>query len=47
MVNLAPFNRALKLTWMRRLLESDSKWQDIDFFQTWQISRVQCRIHQE
>ena len=28
MVNLAAFIEALKLTWIRRLLQSDSKWQD-------------------
>ena len=33
MVNLAAFIEALKLTWIRRLLQSDSKWQDfIKFF---------------
>ena len=33
MVNLAAFIEALKLTWIRRLLQSDSKWQDfINFF---------------
>ena len=33
MVNLAVFIEALKLTWIRRLLQSDSKWQDfIKFF---------------
>ena len=33
MVNLAAFIEALKLTWIRRLLQSDSIWQDfIKFF---------------
>ena len=33
MVNFAAFIEALKLTWIRRLLRSDSKWQDfIKFF---------------
>ena len=33
MVNLAAFIEALKLTWIRKLLQSDSKWQDfINFF---------------
>ena len=33
MINLAAFIEALKLAWIRRLFQSDSKWQDyINFF---------------
>ena len=49
MVNLAAFIEALKLIWIRRLLQSDSKWQDFvkRNYITRKINRVQYRMHHE
>ena len=49
MVNLATLIEALKLTWIKRLLQSDSKWQDFikNLSNLTDLSRVQYRIYQE